>query len=84
MDESITTRTENVTRHNSGTVHVGMEDTYPDGAARGWPLRASYTLCERGKVRKTHRYLPKANGAVTCAGCLRALETTEASGVSHE
>lgn len=85
VDEPTNTRTANVTRHGfPDIVHVGMEYSLPNGAARGWPLRASYTLCQRGKVRKTHLYLPETNKAVTCTPCLAALETMEETGVSHE
>lgn len=72
MNDPITTRTKNVIHLGSKVVHVGFMDEYPDGAAKGWPLRARYTHCQRGKVRKTHTYPQEVDEAVTCPSCAAA------------
>jgi hypothetical protein len=75
VDHPITTRTKNITDFGSrkGPVHAGFEDQWPDGAAKGWPLRAQYMLCRSGKVRKTHLCFDKVEEPVDCVHCLRRL-----------
>lgn len=75
MSGPTTTRTKNVTRLGSTVVHAGFLDEYPDGTANGWPLRARYTYCQRGKVRKTGMYLQEVDKAITCPSCATLLST---------
>jgi len=75
VDHPITTRTKNITTSRSGqpTVHAGFEDQWPNGAAKGWPLRAQYMLCRSAKVRRTGTYFDEVEKPVDCVHCLRRL-----------
>lgn len=75
MNHPVTTRTKNVTalRSPDSRIHAGFVDEWPDGAAKGWPLRARYLLCRSGKVRKTTMFFDEVEQPVDCVHCLRRL-----------
>jgi hypothetical protein len=75
VNHPVTTRTKNVTslRSQDSRIHAGFVDEWPDGAAKGWPLRAHFLLCRSGKVRKTNTYFDEVERPVDCIHCLRRL-----------